>query len=86
VAVLAAVASFAAAAEPLAPGLEPALEAWREIPVLEDGRLMPLDTFARRHLETICNGQSVRLQTGPADGSSMHPQRTWPTASHCGSG
>jgi ABC-type transport system involved in cytochrome c biogenesis permease subunit len=53
------------AAAPLEPGLEPALDAWRGIPVLEDGRIMPLDTFARRHAETICNAQSPRLETGP---------------------
>lgn len=52
-------------AAPLDAGLEPALDAWREIPVLEDGRVMPLDTFARRHAETICNSQSPRLETGP---------------------
>ncbi len=54
-----------AAAPPLDAGLEPALNAWRGIPVLEDGRIMPLDTFARRHAETICNSQSPRLETGP---------------------
>ena len=37
------------------PGLAEALGAWREIPTLEDGRVMPLDTFARRHVETICH-------------------------------
>ena len=52
-------------AAPLDAGLEPALDAWREIPVLEDGRIMPLDTFARRHVETICNAQAPRLETGP---------------------
>ena len=56
----------ASAGEPPAPGLEPALAAWREIPVLEDGRLMPLDTFARRRAETICNTQTPKLPTGPA--------------------
>jgi len=49
----------------LDPGLEPALDAWRGIPILEDGRIMPLDTFARRHVETICNSQSPKLETGP---------------------
>ncbi|NBT14225.1 MAG: hypothetical protein EBS56_11720, partial [Planctomycetia bacterium] len=47
------------------PGLHASLEAWREIPVLDDGRIMPLDTFARRHLETISNTQSPKLATGP---------------------
>ena len=28
--------------------------AWRNLPVFEGGRLMPLDTFARRTVETIC--------------------------------
>ena len=57
--------SAATAADTPTPGLEPALAAWREIPVLEDGRVMPLDTFARRHAETICNTQTPRLATGP---------------------
>jgi len=47
------------------PGLHASLGAWREIPVLDDGRIMPLDTFARRHLETISNTQSPKLATGP---------------------
>ena len=37
------------------------LAAWREIPVLEDGRIMPLDTFARRRVETITNTRGLRL-------------------------
>ena len=48
------------------PGLEESLGAWREIPLLEDGRVMPLDTFARRHVETICHSQSPKLATRPA--------------------
>ena len=52
------------AAAPL-PGLSPALREWREIPVLEDGRIMPLDTFARRMAETICHAQAPKLATGP---------------------
>jgi ABC-type transport system involved in cytochrome c biogenesis permease subunit len=56
-----------------APGLAGALAAWREIPVLEDGRVMPLDTFARRHAELICNSQSPRLPTG-ADGAAVRWQ------------
>lgn len=40
------------------------LAAWRAIPVLDDGRLMPLDTFARRRVETITNSQEPRL-AGP---------------------
>jgi len=52
-----------------APRLAPSLAAWREIPVLEDGRLMPLDTFARRQVETICNTQTPRLVTGPGGGA-----------------
>jgi ABC-type transport system involved in cytochrome c biogenesis permease subunit len=65
VAMLAFLPAASPAASPLTPGLEPSLGAWREIPVLEDGRLMPLDTFARRHAETICNVQSPKLPTGP---------------------
>lgn len=55
----------ASGSEAIAPGLHPVLAEWREIPVLDDGRVMPLDTFARRHVETICNAQEPRLQTGP---------------------
>jgi len=47
------------------PGWHADLGAWREIPVLEDGRIMPLDTFARRHVETVCNTQQPKLATGP---------------------
>ena len=47
------------------PGLSPALRDWREIPVLEDGRIMPLDTFARRAADTICHAQTPKLATGP---------------------
>ena len=50
------------------PGLAEALEAWREIPTLEDGRVMPLDTFARRHVETICHVVSPQLATAPNGG------------------
>jgi len=56
---------IAGGSEAISPGLHPALADWREIPVLDDGRVMPLDTFARRHVETICNAQEPRLQTGP---------------------
>lgn len=55
------------AAEPPMPGLHDSLRAWREIPVLEDGRIMPLDTFARRHVETITNVQAPKLATGPRE-------------------
>lgn len=55
------------AAEPPTPGLHASLAAWREIPVLEDGRIMPLDTFARRHVETITNTQTPKLATGPRE-------------------
>lgn len=61
-----AAASHATAARPV-PGLHPALASWREIPLLEDGRIMPLDTFARRHVEAICNTQAPKLATGPGD-------------------
>jgi ABC-type transport system involved in cytochrome c biogenesis permease subunit len=56
-----------AAAETPMPGLHEALGPWREIPVLEDGRIMPLDTFARRHVETITNVQAPKLATGPRE-------------------
>jgi ABC-type transport system involved in cytochrome c biogenesis permease subunit len=46
------------------PGLTAALSAWRQIPVLEDGRIMPLDTFARRMADTICHAQTPKLATG----------------------
>jgi len=57
-------ASVVAAERPV-PGLHPTLAPWREIPVLEDGRIMPLDTFARRHVEAISNTQTPKLATGP---------------------
>jgi len=62
-----AIACPAVAEGPPAPGLHEALASWREIPVLEDGRIMPLDTFARRHVETITNVQAPRLATGPRE-------------------
>lgn len=37
------------------------LAAWRAIPVLDDGRVMPLDTFSRRRVETITNAQRPSL-------------------------
>ncbi len=37
------------------------LAAWRAIPVLDDGRIMPLDTFARRRVETITHAQRPSL-------------------------
>ena len=43
------------------------LAAWREIPVLEDGRIMPLDTFARRRVETITNTQRPSLASPEND-------------------
>lgn len=62
VVLLAAVGAAApASADPPAPGLSPSLGAWRSIPVLEDGRIMPLDTFARRQVETICHVQEPKL-------------------------
>ncbi len=61
-----ALASLTAVAAGPTPGLHAALEPWREIPVLEDGRIMPLDTFARRHVETISNTQTPKLASGPA--------------------
>lgn len=43
------------------PGLSASLGAWRGIPVLEDGRIMPLDTFARRKVDAITNAESPKL-------------------------
>ncbi len=43
------------------------LAAWRAIPVLEDGRIMPLDTFARRRVETITNAQRPSLASPDSD-------------------
>jgi len=60
IAAVAAAPRASRAAQPQ-PGLSPALGAWRAIPVLEDGRLMPLDTFARRHVEKITNLQEPKL-------------------------
>ena len=45
------------------PDLGNALDAWRHLPVLDDGRVMPLDTFARRRVETITNSQAPMLST-----------------------
>ena len=67
---LAAGALFAAppaSADPPSPGLSPSLAAWRSIPVLEDGRIMPLDTFARRQIESICNVQEPKLAVVPGE-------------------
>jgi ABC-type transport system involved in cytochrome c biogenesis permease subunit len=47
------------------------LAAWRAIPVLDDGRIMPLDTFARRRVETITNAQRPSL----ASPESEEPRR-----------
>ena len=44
-----------------APRLDPELDAWKRIPVLHDGRIMPLDTFAREAAEIVCGVESVRL-------------------------
>lgn len=43
------------------------LAAWRAIPVLDDGRIMPLDTFARRRVETITNVQRPSLASPESD-------------------
>ena len=64
---IAGAAAGPAYADPPAPGLSPALAAWRAIPVLEDGRIMPLDTFARRHVETICHVQEPKLATASGE-------------------
>ncbi len=56
-----------ALAEPPAPGLSPSLGAWQAIPILEDGRIMPLDTFARREVEKICNIQQPKLAMTAGD-------------------
>ena len=60
----AALAPSLSADEPT-PGLSANLAAWRAIPVLEDGRIMPLDTFARRHTEAICHVQEPKLAIAP---------------------
>ena len=36
-------------------------DAWQRMPVLDDGRLMPLDTFARSAAETICGRVNPKL-------------------------
>ncbi len=56
---LAAVCSFAAAA----PGGEQPLDwdAWERLPVLEAGRRMPLDTFARSLVTTVCGRSNPKL-------------------------
>ena len=39
---------------------------WRAIPVYHDGRIMPLDTFARLAVETICNRERPKLRLAGA--------------------
>ena len=65
---LSVVRPIAGADQTPSPGLGKALQAWREIPTLEDGRVMPLDTFARRHVETICHAVCPHLATAPDGG------------------
>ncbi|NLE36748.1 MAG: cytochrome c biogenesis protein CcsA, partial [Pirellulaceae bacterium] len=55
--------SAAAAAEPANDRLD--WTAWRELPVHDSGRVMPLDTFARRLAERLCGRANPRL--APAD-------------------
>ena len=40
--------------------------AWEHVPVFADGRVMPLDTFARHAASDICGRESPRLALGPA--------------------
>ncbi len=70
--ILAALAAGPAIAAAPAPGLSGSLGAWRGIPVLEDGRIMPLDTFARRQVEAICHVQEPKLAT---DGGALEKWR-----------
>jgi ABC-type transport system involved in cytochrome c biogenesis permease subunit len=61
---------FSLAVSPLSLAAESSsdpLAAWRAIPVLEDGRIMPLDTFARRRVETITNAQRPSLGSPESD-------------------
>jgi len=53
------------------------LASWRRLPVLDDGRVMPLDTFARRKVETITNSQSPKL---PSVGPDVASVRRWDAA------
>ena len=39
---------------------------WEHVPGFADGRVMPLDTFARHAVSAICGRQSPRLALGPA--------------------
>ncbi len=42
--------------------------AWKSLPVFERGRVMPLDTYARRTVKKICGRENPRL--APAEGDS----------------
>jgi cytochrome c-type biogenesis protein CcsB len=44
--------------------------AWQRLPVLDDGRIMPLDTFARLQVKGICGSENPRFAVRP-EGSPM---------------
>ncbi|MDO4629987.1 MAG: cytochrome c biogenesis protein CcsA [Planctomycetia bacterium] len=56
----------------LVPGVEDRKDfdfsAWAEMPICRDGRIMPLDAFARTHVRMICGKESPRILL-PAPGN-----------------
>ena len=65
-AVLAMAAQAAAAADTSA---ELDLRAWQQLPVFHRGRIMPLDSYAREAVETICGRTSPRIGPDGAAGA-----------------
>jgi ABC-type transport system involved in cytochrome c biogenesis permease subunit len=49
--------------------------AWRRLPVFIDGRIMPLDSFARDSVETVCGRMRPKLSL---DGAGFEPPATAP--------
>ena len=62
------------------------LSAWADLPVCRDGRLMPLDAFARTHVRLICGRENPRIlfENGAKqfNGGKMSPTSTWTTCVH----
>jgi ABC-type transport system involved in cytochrome c biogenesis permease subunit len=69
----------AARAEPLAPAPSAAAAldwtAWKHIPVFDNGRIMPLNTFAMSAVEAVCDTENPTLAlVGTADGQGKEPE------------
>ena len=69
-----------ALAEPVAPTAPSAAagmdwSAWKHIPVFDNGRIMPVNTFAMSVVETVCGTESPTLAlVGTADGQGQEPE------------